>query len=57
MFTDLMDQLYFGELNPCRDCTPRKRTIRRPGADLRPHQKRPGVPLWVRTGREIDARD
>lgn len=24
MFTDIMDQLYYGELNPCRDSLPRE---------------------------------
>lgn len=58
MFTDLIDQLYFGELNPCRDCTPAEEPsdiCMRTYARVRSAQAfRYGFALGAKFMREID---
>ena len=53
-----MDQLYFGELNPCRDCTPEREPSDdrvRTNARIRSAQAfRYGFALGAKLMREID---
>ncbi|MCI9468293.1 MAG: hypothetical protein HFG45_03180 [Oscillospiraceae bacterium] len=58
MYTYLIDQLYYGELNPCRDCTPEREPSDdrvRTYARIRSAQAfRYGFALGAKLMREID---